>query len=262
MNYNCEKVFVKNFNNLCCFHHFLILQSIADQHYMHDQFAELLLSNVNKFYDLINMLKDITHKEGKNLTKSILTIINSYIVYFYNINQHEKAKYLYKNALKISSNKYEDPDILGVKSDILCNIACVYEKETSYIKARELFEKAHYFSQNEINSTIIQNNLTKVYWKIGLENFSIETNFAVYVSCLDILNKEILDDVEKECLCNIIFNCCCFIKKDFKEGLNISTALLGKDHYITQKFSLKCQGMYYFNKNQIKEDKDEKRIFF
>jgi hypothetical protein len=236
MKYYCERVFIPNFNKICCLKHFEDLYYLTEQQQMYSSFSKLIEKTLQT---IVSSFSNIPVFKAKHFYKLILKIANDYIVYFYNNCEYTSSKHIFSVIYDANLNEHEDLDIINLKSSINCNIASVYEKENNNQKAREYYELAHYYSKGIFNSLTIQNNLTRIYSKLRMNDYAIETNFSVYVCILELLEKEIPETKDKELICFIFFNCCLFMKKNFERGLQISTFLLGEDHYLTQKFTLK-----------------------
>lgn len=253
MEYFCNTLFLVNYEESCCLKHFFILSDFANLNQTNLQFGKLLLRILSKIYESLRFLnKEETNKKGyfESLV-NCLTICNEYIVFYYNQNKIDNAKYISFYAIKIYSiNKFYE--LNNIVASIYTNTASLYFG-LKIEKAKEMLENALNLSDNGIDSIIIQNNLIKVYAYSKSEKL-MDANVKMYSDCVKvILNNDIKDyDInQKETLIFILFNSCLYINSDISYNaiFEIAKVFIGIDHFLTQKFLFKLYEKYYYPKN-------------
>lgn len=249
----CEKAFYPTFNFVCCIKHLIDLESYASMQMNEDSYIRIFIKYLP---DIVNYSKNVFDEDKKDTIGQLLTIANKYVTKLFFTQANDRAKFIFKAILDIASSESETFENNEIKASLYSNIACIYQSEGKYDKAMRLLDSAYKIAENEFSLIVIQNNLANVYFKLQQTDVGRETTLVIYFLCLDLHKKEIIEEDDAECFCYIIFNCCCILDNFYAHGHAICKSLLKQSHYITQKFYLKVNKVFYYPKEIIQVDQN------
>lgn len=251
MKHFCEKAFYPSFSFVCCVKHLIDLESYASMQMNEDIYIRIFIKHLP---DILDFSKHVSEEDKKDTIGQLLTIANKYVTKLFFTQANDRAKFIFKAILDIASSEPESCENNEIKASLYSNIACIYQSEGKYDKAMRLLDSAYKIAENEFSLIVIQNNLANVYFKLQQTDLGRETTLVIYFLCIDLYGKDLIEEDDAECFCFILFNCCCLLDNFYQKGYSICRGLLKQSHYLTHKFYLKVNKVFYYPNEIILSD--------